>query len=120
MGNKHPEGIEQLSPGPIENVIDMLQRSTLFIGISSGLSWLAWATNTPTCVISGFTYPETEFKEGIRIYTKEGLCRGCGTELRLDPGDWNWCPRHKNTDRQFECSKSINALDVISKISKLL
>ena len=32
-----------------------------FIGMSSGLSWLAWACNTKVVMISGVTIKENEF-----------------------------------------------------------
>jgi autotransporter strand-loop-strand O-heptosyltransferase len=122
MGNYHPTGIEKVEEGPIENIIDILQRSKLFIGIGSGLSWLSWATNTPTCIISGFSFDYTEPSgDGIiRISTPKGKCSGCFNTHKLDAGDWNWCPEHKGTDRQFECSKSITSEMVIEKIKDLL
>lgn len=120
MGNKHPQGIEYLFNNDIETVINTLQRSTLFIGISSGLSWLSWAVGTKTCLISGFTDPKTEFEDCIRISPEPQVCQGCFNLEKLDPGDWNWCPKHKGTDRQFECTKTISSSKVIEKISKFL
>lgn len=121
MGNSHPKGIIKLPTGPIENVIETLQTSTLFIGIGSGLSWLSWATNIPTVIISGFSEPYTETQENtIRISTPEGKCTGCFNSHKLDAGDWNWCPLHKNTKRQFECSKSITSQQVINSIKHLI
>ena len=38
----------------------------------------------------------------------------------LDAGDWEWCPDHKNTPRQFECTKSIKPEQVIESINKFL
>jgi hypothetical protein len=35
---------------------------------------------------------------------------------KFDKGDWNWCPVHKGTDRQFECHKSITSEMVIKQI----
>lgn len=116
MGNKNPSGIEYLNDTSIEATIDILQRSKMFIGISSGLSWLSWALGTKTCVISGFSKPITEFEDSIRVYTHDGFCRGCFNTHKLDPGDWNWCPKHKNTQRQFECSKTISGEEVIRRI----
>jgi len=120
MGNKHPHGIETLPSYDIETTINTLLKSTMFIGISSGLSWLSWAVGTKTCLISGFTDPKTEFEDCIRLYSKNDICRGCFNNERLDAGDWNWCPKHKNTSRQFECTKTITAEEVISKISPYL
>lgn len=120
MGNKNPTGIECINDTSIEATIDILQRSKMFIGISSGLSWLSWALGTKTCIISGFSDPITEFEDCIRIYTKDGFCRGCFNTHKLDPGDWNWCPKHKNTQRQFECSKTISGDEVIKSIQNFL
>lgn len=120
MGNKHPKGVEYLFNNDIETVINTLQKSTMFIGISSGLSWLSWAVGTKTCLISGFTEPKTEFEDCIRISPQPNICQGCFNTDRLDAGDWNWCPRHKGTDRQFECTKTISSLEVIDKISQYL
>jgi hypothetical protein len=56
----------------------------------------------------------------IRIKTPQGKCTGCFNTHKLDPGDWNWCPLHKGTERQFECSKSITPEQVIEEITKHL
>jgi len=120
MGNKHPLGIEQLPEGPLENVMEEMLKSKLFIGIGSGLSWLSWALGTKTVLISGFSYDWAEMEDCIRITSPKGKCEGCFNRLRLDPGDWNWCPDHKGTDRQFECTKSITSQMVISELEKVL
>jgi len=119
MGNKHPVGAKKANTSSIEEVIQYMQKSALFIGIGSGLSWLSWATQTPTVLISGFSYNYTEPTNGvIRINSEDGKCSGCFNDFRLDPGDWNWCPVHKGTERHFECTKSITAEKVISEIEK--
>ena len=122
MGNHHPTGVEKLPAGPIETVIETLQKSKLFIGIGSGLSWLSWSTGIPTCIISGFSYDYTEpVGEGvIRIKAPENSCTGCFNTHRLNPGDWNWCPVHKGTEKQFECSKLITSQMVIDAIKSYL
>ena len=120
MGNKHPNGIIHHPNGSLIDVIKEIKRSKLFIGISSGLSWISWAIGTKTVLISGFTYDWNEFKDCIRISTPEGKCAGCFNRSRLDAGDWNWCPDHKGTDRQFECSKSITGQMVIEQLKTIL
>jgi autotransporter strand-loop-strand O-heptosyltransferase len=120
MGNNHPKGIKYLDSYSIENTIEVLQESEAFIGISSGLSWLSWAVNTPTVLISGFTEEYTEPESVYRVSTPEGKCRGCFNRSRLDAGDWNWCPDHKGTERQFECSKSITSESVINTLKQTL
>jgi autotransporter strand-loop-strand O-heptosyltransferase len=116
MGNKHPEGITQLPKGSLNEVIKTIQESEFFIGIGSGLSWLAWATETPVVLISGFSEAYTEPNVYARITAPENACSGCFNKKRLDPSDWNWCPENKN----FECTKLINTNEVFDSIKKLL
>ena len=121
MGNIHPTGIRKLPSGPIEDAISEISKSEAFIGIGSGLSWLSWAIGTPTILISGFSHDYTEpLTNTARICSPAGKCAGCFNTHRLDPSDWNWCPVHKGTDRQFECSKLITADSVISQLKKIL
>lgn len=115
------EGVIDLTGNhPIEERIKELIGCEFFIGLGSGLSWLAWATYTPVIMISGFSKPFAEF-ENNRIIN-ENVCNGCwnDTSHTFDKGNWNWCPRHENTNRQFECTKSIGALRVMIEIDKLL
>ena len=120
MGNKLPKGIVKHPNGPIELVMDELKKSKAFIGIGSGLSWLSWSLDTPTVLVSGFSYDWAEMQDCIRITAPKGKCEGCFNRLRLDPGDWNWCPDHKGTERQFECTKSITSEMVIKELEKFL
>jgi len=120
MGNQLPSNIVQHPSGPIELVMDEMLKSKAFIGIGSGLSWLSWALDVPTVLISGFSYKWAEMENCIRIGAPKGKCEGCFNRLRLDAGDWNWCPDHKGTDRQFECTKSITSEMVIKELEKFL
>jgi len=116
MGNKHPEGIIQLPKGSLNQVVKTIQESKFFIGIGSGLSWLAWATETPVVLISGFSEAYTEPNVYARITAPENACSGCFNKKRLDPSDWNWCPENKD----FECTKLINTDEVLDSIKNLL
>lgn len=116
MGNYHPKGIKYLSSYDMDSTVRTLCESEAFIGISSGLSWLSWATDTPTVLISGFSEPYTEPESCYRLSSPEGKCSGCFNTYKLDAGDWNWCPVHKGTDRQFECSKLITSKEVIDAL----
>ena len=120
MGNKLPNGIVKHPNGPLELVMDEMLKSKAFIGIGSGLSWLSWGLDVPTVLISGFSYDWAEMKDCIRIAAPIGKCEGCFNRLRLDPGDWNWCPDHKGTERQFECTKTITSEMVIKELEKFL
>ena len=104
----------------MKNTIDCIVHSQFFIGLSSGLSWLAWALNKEVIMISNFTQEDHEFK--CHRVTNKVVCHGCWNDpqYKFDKGDWDWCPVHKGTDRQFECQKWITprmAIDVIKKIN---
>lgn len=100
----------------IENTMNLIYYSKFFIGLSSGLSWLAWALKKDVVMISNFTQADHEFK-CIRV-TNTNVCHGCWNDpqYKFDKGDWNWCPVNKGTDKQFECQTSITSQMVIDKI----
>lgn len=105
----------------IQDAINWIIHSEFFIGISSGMSWVSWALNKKVILISGFTKKEVEFNTQYRILN-DSVCNGCWNNKnhRFDPGDWNWCPKHKNSERQFECSKSITSDMVIYEINNVI
>ena len=97
-----------------------LKHAAFFIGLSSGLSWLAWAAGTPVVMISGFTHPLNEFETPYRVINYH-TCNSCWNDpkLRFDHKDFLWCPRHKDTPRQFECTRLITAEQVKATIRKI-
>lgn len=114
------ENCQPLDDKSMQNTMDAIASSEFFIGLSSGLSWLAWAMNKKVVMIANFTDENHEF-QCIRI-TNKNVCHGCWNkpEYRFDRGDWNWCPVNKGTPRMFECQTSIRAIDVVEKIMPLL
>ena len=123
MGNKQPKGVIKLSNKTLNEIMNYIHHSEGFIGISSGLSWLAWAVGkNPLFLISGFSKPNLEMSDCVRIFVPDPvkICNGCSNEFKLDAGDWNWCPKHKGTDRQFECSKLITSKMVIDKLNNFI
>jgi len=107
----------------LEEVLKLIEHCEFFIGLSSGLSWLAHAAGKPVCMISNFTEDWHEIDLSVSDYirvTNKSVCHGCwnlvGKEFEFDYTDWYWCPRHKDTDRQFECHKSITPGMVLEKI----
>ena len=114
--------IDMTGDFPIEHRINQLKWSEFFIGVGSGLSWLAWAVGKKVVMISGFSHPICEFQSNNFNVHNFNVCNGCFNKHVFDKGDWNWCPEHKNTDRQFECSINITPEMVADKIirSKLI
>ena len=104
----------------MDSTMEWIAQSEFFIGLSSGLSWLAWALDVPVIMISNFTEANHEFECHRPVNTS--VCHGCWNDpqYKFDRGDWNWCPVNKGTERQFECQKSITpkmVIDVIKKIN---
>jgi autotransporter strand-loop-strand O-heptosyltransferase len=116
-----PEGAEnQTGDQPLLQRAHWIAHAEFFVGLSSGLSWLAWALGRPVVLISGFTHPTNEFSTPFRVINYHA-CNSCWNDVRLrfDHGDFFWCPRHKDTPRQFECSRLITAAQVKATIARV-
>ncbi|NBT06796.1 MAG: autotransporter strand-loop-strand O-heptosyltransferase [Betaproteobacteria bacterium] len=120
MNNFLPRGIVKQPPGSIDKVIQELLKSKAFIGVGSGLTWLSWALDVPTILISGFSYPWAEMQSVYRISTPKNYCSGCFNRVAFNKGNWNWCPDYANTNKQFECTKSITPDTVIKVLDSIL
>jgi len=114
------DNCQGLLDSSMTNTMTTIYNSRFFIGLSSGLSWLAWALDVPVIMIANFTDANHEFKCYRPVNTN--VCHGCWNDpqYKFDKGDWDWCPVHKGTDRQFECQNSITPDMVIEQIKKLL
>ena len=102
---------------PLMERVNLLAYADFFIGLGSGLSWLAWACDIPVILISGFSLPMGEFETPYRV-TNQLVCHGCYNDISV-----NWkdgCPYHRGTEREFECSKKISPKQVITMIDKLI
>jgi autotransporter strand-loop-strand O-heptosyltransferase len=109
--NHIPHGVEdETGDRPLLERARWLRHADFFIGLSSGLAWLAWAAGTPVVMISGFTHPTNEFATPYRIINYHA-CNSCWNDPRhrFDHHDFLWCPRHGNTPRQFECTRLITS-----------
>ncbi len=116
------KNVQKIKDTSIENTMNVIHHSEFFIGLSSGLSWLAWGLGKHVVMISNFTEADHEFTTNCTRMTKTDVCHGCwnNPDIRFDKGDWNWCPFHKGTNRQFECHTTITPLMVINSIEHLL
>ena len=115
-------GAEFLEDKSLANVMNYLHHAELFIGLSSGISWLNWGIGKKTIMISNFTTPDHEFQSNcVRLINKE-VCNGCWNNpvFKFNKGDWNWCPEHEETPRHFECHKSISKDRVLETIKNNL
>jgi len=115
-------GVRELPDKSLPSTINAIHHSEFFIGLSSGLSWLSWAIGKKVVMISNFSKPDHEFTTNCYRITNPDVCNGCWNSpmFKFDKGDWNWCPEFKNTERQFECHKSITPEMVMESINKLI
>ena len=113
---------EQISDTSMENTMNIIHHSEFFIGLSSGLSWLAWGMGKHVVMISNFTEPDHEFTTNCTRIVKLDVCNGCWNSpiYKFDKGNFNWCPLHEGTSRQFECHTTITSDMVIKQIQHLL
>jgi autotransporter strand-loop-strand O-heptosyltransferase len=119
--NHIPHGAEdETGDRPLGERARWLRHAQFFVGLSSGLSWLAWAVGVPVVMISGFTHPTNEFATPYRVVNYHA-CNSCWNDVRVrfDHKDFLWCPRHKDTPRQFECTRLITAEAVKAAIRKV-
>jgi autotransporter strand-loop-strand O-heptosyltransferase len=116
--NHIPHGAEdETGDRPLTERARWLRHADFFVGLSSGLAWLAWAAGTAVVMISGFTHPTNEFATPYRVINWHA-CNGCWNDVRhrFDHKDFLWCPRHAGTPRQFECTRLITAAQVIATL----
>ena len=90
--NVAPKGVLDYTNKPLNEIIPLIQHAHLHIGISSGLSWIAWAVNTPVVMVSSFTKPYCEFQSGITRIYNDTPTSGYFNTHKLDPSNWNWYP----------------------------
>jgi autotransporter strand-loop-strand O-heptosyltransferase len=120
--NQMPHGVEDhTGDRPLAERVRWMRHAKAFVGLSSGLSWLAWASGVPVVMISGFTHPTNEFGTPYRVINYHA-CNSCWNDVRhrFDHKDFLWCPRHANTPRQFECTRLITGSHVIATLSQFL
>jgi autotransporter strand-loop-strand O-heptosyltransferase len=116
-----PHGAEdETGDRPLAERARWLRHAAAFIGLSSGLSWLAWAAGCPVVLISGFTHPTNEFTNPTRVINWHA-CNSCWNDVRqrFEHSNFLWCPRHAGTSRQFECTRLITGKQVCQAIERI-
>ena len=113
-----PEGAEDFTGDlPIMERANMLYHAKFFIGLGSGLAWIADAVNCPVVMICGFSQDWCEFYTPYRVANRL-VCNGCFNDVRVkylrSP-----CPYHYGTSRALECQRKISPQIVIDAINRL-
>jgi autotransporter strand-loop-strand O-heptosyltransferase len=112
---------------PLEDVVNYIQHAEFFIGLSSGLAWIALGLGKKVAIIANFTNEDHEIpidEYNYKRITNKSVCHGCWNNPKYDLQNifdnkiavWDECPEHKGTNRQFECHTSITPEHVFNKI----
>lgn len=125
----------------LQSRVDVLKGAEMFIGMASGLSWLAWCSGVPVVMISGFSLPYAEFYTKYRVINTMCECIGCwnDTRIQFSRHDYMWCPRiddrlkalkvsdpeseaeyQRLSQKRFMCTQTITPNMVIQKINEVL
>jgi autotransporter strand-loop-strand O-heptosyltransferase len=102
----------------LNDALNILYHSEFLVSPSSGMAWMNWGVGKHTVMISGFTPKHHEFQTNITRIINENACNSCwaNTNFKFDPGDWDWCPIWKGTEKQHICEKSISPLTVFNSL----
>lgn len=103
-----PHGCEDFTGAfPITQRINLLKHADMFIGMASGLSWVAWCCRIPVVMISGFSLPYAEFDTPYRVINTMAGCIGCWNDNRINfcRHNYMWCPRIEDTLAKLQQQK---------------
>ncbi len=120
--NRKPEKAEDFTGNrPLQERINLIKDADFFIGLSSGLSWLAWGCKVPVVMISGFTNPINEFHTPYRVFNRN-VCNSCWNDMtvKYDLANYWSCPRLGDKNERFECTAQITPEKVIETIELLI
>jgi len=100
----------------MDTTMGLIGGCEFFVGVGSGLAWLAWAMGKPTVVISGFSEPFVEFTTNITRITGKGDCTGCDNDIFIPNRSWDEGCFH---NKDFSCTRLITPEEVIEQIPYL-
>ena len=121
FGNAIPYGVEDFTGDrSLQERVDLISGAAFFVGLASGLSWLAWGAGVPVVMIVGFTAPGTEFHTPYRVQQFH-TCHSCANDQRYEHkyDDFGSCPHHRGTDQEFECTRCITSEYVRDMIDRV-
>ena len=116
---QRPDGAEDFTGDfSIMERANMLYHAEFFIGLSSGLAWLAEYVNCPVVMICGFSQDWSEFYTPYRVANRL-VCNGCYSDRRVRAFD-NFCPYQQGTSRELECRRKISPRQVLDAVERLI
>lgn len=114
-----PTGAEDWTgPRPLIERAELLSHAEFFIGLPSGLAWLAHGVGCPVVMLGGFSRFWHEFPGCYRVYAGDA-CNGCYNDTAVEYIQVS-CPRYGEDGQKFSCSISITPRMVWRAIEELL
>ena len=113
----------------LEDTVNYMQHAEFFIGLSSGLGWLAHSLGTKVAMIANFTDEDHEIdlsEDSYKSIVNKSVCHGCFNNpkykvneyIKKSENNWECCPEHNNTNREYECHTSITPEQVFNEIKE--
>ena len=104
-----------------DKVMRLIRDAEFHIGVSSGLSWLAWAYNKHVLMLGNFTHPGYEFSSKVVRVIDQSLSWG----LFNDPHtpwvpEWQFDPENDNVQiaRRISAAHALKGLDTLISLKK--
>tara|TARA_R110000822_G_scaffold128834_1_gene264781 strand:+ start:3 stop:1244 length:1242 start_codon:yes stop_codon:yes gene_type:complete len=119
--NTSPTADYYFNNSSLDEVMSIIKGAKFHIGIGSGLSWVAWALNTHSIIISSFSKPYCEFTTNCTRIYNDTPTSGYFNTHKLDPSNWNWYPFMEiESMEDWHEIEDITPKQVINEINKLL
>jgi len=121
--NGMPHNALNYTNKPLNEIMDLLYFSEFHIGISSGISWLAWGLGKKVLMVSSFSRPLCEFTEDCYRVYKDTEYSGYFNDIkfRFNPSNWNWNPfKQMVTLEDWNDFEPIEIDEVIKEMDKLI
>ena len=114
-----PEGTEDFTGDrPLAERAQLLAHADFFVGLGSGLAWVAWLVGCPVVMIAGFSMPWYEFPEAERVWNPR-VCHGCFNETK-NSFLHTPCPHYGEASPRFmECQRRIPPAMVLRAIARV-
>ncbi len=119
--NSIPKNVINQTGCSLKEVISLISNADAHFGISSGLSWLAWALGTHVVMVSSFSNPYCEFQSNCTRIYNDTPTSGYFNTHKLDSSDWNWYPFKKiKSMEDWHEIETITPEQVINEIKQIL
>jgi len=118
VGNKCPILPEVINAHgmPFENTMRLVRDAEFHVGLSSGLSWLAWAYGKKVLMLSNFTHPGYEFSTNVVRVINQSTEWGIFNDSDVPwEARWEYDPFNDNIQsaRRLCTSHALRALEIL-------